>query len=384
MIPLFCPNPICVHHSQDTSSDPDFLFWKRAGSYSTQVVGVVQRFRCKSCDIGFSERTFSLDYYTKKTLDPREIFRSISSGESVSSTARHLACSPASVQNRIERLGRNAMAMHATLLQDLHLHEDLVADGFESFDRSQYFPNNHNLLLGKDSQFLFDVTHATLRRKGRMTPSQRRLRAAYETTYRPSPKGLEYACVRLFRTIPALWDRATWPCLVLNTDEHHAYPRSLDQVEPLARANRAGAFVHATYPSTAPRTIQNPLFSANYYDRELRKDIAAFRRESTCYTRNTAAGLLRFMNHLVWHNYCKPHRIVSTAEKPPVHAVVAGIQEERIAPQLAKLFRARSFLSRTRLNPEWKDIWLKRHKTPLKTRAEYVPKYVRVGEAQGS
>jgi hypothetical protein len=32
------------------------------------------------------------------------------------------------------------------------LREDLAADGFESFNGSQYFPNNFNILVGKRSQ----------------------------------------------------------------------------------------------------------------------------------------------------------------------------------------------------------------------------------------
>ncbi len=121
MIPPFCPNPVCPHHKADSASFPIFRFYTRIGFYLTAVVGLVERFKCKSCGRSFSERTFSIDYYTKKNLDNREIFRSIGEGESVSSISRHLQCSLNSIRNRLDRLGRASIALHASLTSGLSL-----------------------------------------------------------------------------------------------------------------------------------------------------------------------------------------------------------------------------------------------------------------------
>ncbi|GAB1481491.1 hypothetical protein MASR2M78_03060 [Treponema sp.] len=150
MIPPFCPNPFCFAHRVEYTSADGLPFFLERGTYTTKVVGSVQRFRCKLCGRGFSARTFSIDYYTKKTLDNREIFRAIAAGESVSSIARHLHCSFGSAQNRLERLGRNAIFMQSKLMESLAFKEDLVADGFESFTKSQYHPCNINILVGKN------------------------------------------------------------------------------------------------------------------------------------------------------------------------------------------------------------------------------------------
>jgi hypothetical protein len=56
----------------------------------------------------------------------------------------------------------------------------LVSDGFESFCRSQLFPHAIHLLCGARSQYLFVADYATLRRKGRMTEEQKRMREALE------------------------------------------------------------------------------------------------------------------------------------------------------------------------------------------------------------
>ncbi len=93
MIPPFCPNPFCKAHYPQYAAEHTEPFWVDRGFYTTQVVGLVPRFRCKLCLKGFSERTFSIDYYTKRNLDNREAFRAIAAGESISSIARTLSCS---------------------------------------------------------------------------------------------------------------------------------------------------------------------------------------------------------------------------------------------------------------------------------------------------
>ena len=373
MVPSFCPNPHCGHHFDESETYAGH--WKHVGSYHTKVVGDVLRFKCLACNKGFSERTFSVDYYTKRIFDLREIHRAASQGESVSSIARHLEGSIESIQNRIERLSRNGLAMHEYLLADLKLSENLVADGFESFDRSQYFPNNINLLVGQDSQLLYGVTHTTIRRKGRMSKHQKRMREKLEQTYRAPKKGIQTSFTRLLELIPKLWDNDRKPQLRLWTDEHHAYPRSILHVPQLAQSRCDGSFVHSTWPSKAYRCISNPLFPVNYFDRELRKDIAAFRRESTCYTRNTANGLARLMLHLVYHNYQKPFRVGPGRKTEEVHAEMAGISAVRIAEQFETLYTARAFLSKQTLSDEGRKIWLKEAVTPLKVGTAYLPKY---------
>lgn len=373
MVPSFCPNPHCAHHFDE--ADAFAGHWKHVGSYETLVVGTVLRFRCTTCGKGFSERTFSINYYTKRLFDMREIHRAISQSESVSSIARHLGGSVASIGNRIDRLSPSSIAMHEKLLADLSLSENLVADGFESFDRSQYFPNNINLLVGQKSQFLYGITHTTIRRKGAMTEHQKQVRRALESRFLPPRQAIKMSFARLLELIPGLWDSATISELTLWTDEHHAYPRAILRVPQLARALADGSFSHKTCSSKVARTIGNPLFPVNYYDRELRKDMAALRRESTCYTRNVANGLARLMLHLMYHNYMKPYRVAPDKITDDVHATVAGIPADRIAACLATFYTDRVFLTKQKLSAENRKIWLKESVTPLKAGVTYLPKY---------
>ena len=373
MFPTFCPNPLCSHHHDH--DECYWGYWIPTGYYTTLVVGIVRRFKCLACGKGFSERTLSLDYYTKRTLDYREIHRAISHSESSSSIARNLGCSSDSVQNRMDRLARNCLSLHARLLDSMKINEALVADGFESFDKSQFFPNNINLLIGKQSQFLFGITHTTLRRKGGMTPKQRLVRIHYEKCFKPPADSIERSFARLLEIIPTIWEPKSADKLILWTDEHQAYPRAIGQVPALHNARLAGSFAQHTVSSKAARTVHNPLFSVNYYDRELRKDVAAFRRESTCYTRNVANGLSRFVLHMIYHNYQKPHRVNLCATSDKLHAEVAGIGKASIEAGFNWLYSDRPFISKQWLSFDDTRIWRKEAATPLKMERDYLPHY---------
>jgi len=147
--PPFCANPQCEHHLHH-ASDPyrDYVAW---GSYDTRAFGEVPRFRCTACGTTFSAQTFQVNYWLKKTYPYDDLVV------------------------RLASLRRPS--------------EDLAADGFESFCVSQYFPNNIHLLVGSESQFVYEADHVTLRRKGRMTTEQRRRRELLDRRFRPRSTG---------------------------------------------------------------------------------------------------------------------------------------------------------------------------------------------------
>lgn len=374
--PSFCPNPACAYHIPVAQEDPPRPTpFVRIGSYYTQVVGPVTRYRCKACGKTFGARTFQLDYYTKRSLPYPRLHQALSSGQNLSSIARLLHCSPASVQNRLERLSRNALLLHQHCLRTHHLQEDLCADGYERFDRNQFFPNNINLTVGKTSQFIYGISHATLRRKGSMRPEQKEHQKALDARWKPPPGSLSTSFSALLQELPTYWNPASLPTLTLYTDEHPAYPAALRRVPLLKQALATHQLTHARVSSKLPRTVHNPLFPSNYIDRELTKDLAAYHRESVCFTRNVSNGLARLLCYLLYHNYQKPFRIYWGALHLPPHASVAGIPSDTFRKKLDSVYQERFFLSHQPLSPLWEAIWFRRYKTPLKTKEEYLPKY---------
>ncbi|MFO7850106.1 MAG: hypothetical protein R6V67_09125, partial [Spirochaetia bacterium] len=169
LTPTFCPHRFCRYHHKAPTGE---RWYHIAGSYHTKAFGTVTRFRCLSCGGGFSEQTFRLDYFVKRPLSYDEISSRVTAGSGIRSIGRRLSVSHQAILNRLTRLARQALGLHAELLATLTLNEDLVADGFESFVGSQYEPDNTHILVGSRSQFLYAFDYAHLKRKGRMSDGQ--------------------------------------------------------------------------------------------------------------------------------------------------------------------------------------------------------------------
>ena len=357
--PPFCPNADCPNHLNPPRNR---WFW-RSGHYSSALSGQVQRFLCLHCSNRFSSQTFSIDYYAKRKIDYHAIDRQLRSTGSIRDIARDLSVSTATVINRISRLAHNAIAAHTNLCNSSPQREELVADGFESFCYSQYFPNNITLLAGKESQYLYFANYCTLRRKGRMTDKQKRTRLSLEQRWKADPRGIRKAFDELVEQIQSDGDEKT-----LFTDEKREYHESLRAI------SATKPIKHIRISSKLPRTLQNDLFSVNYLDREIRKDCANHVRETVCFSRNVNNCMERFWVYFVYHNYRKRYRIRFGESR--THAEVAGIKRESISRVLKAYYTRRSFLSRIELSGSMKSLWLRELETPLFGIPTFRPKYL--------
>jgi hypothetical protein len=209
--------------------------------------------------------------------------------------ARELRVSPTSIAGVVSRLGRHCLLLHEQLRPKGPIHEELSADGFESFEWSQYFPSNYHVAVGRGSHFFHGFTATELRRKGRMTDAQKKTRARLEATLgRPDPKGVEKDFAQLLGIVAAKPQR-----LILHTDEHPAYPRALKRVPHLE-------IEHKTISSRAARTPQNPLFPVNLADLLLRHCGSQHKRETIAFSKRLQSGCERMAIFAVWRNWMKP------------------------------------------------------------------------------
>ncbi len=369
--PPFCPNPLCHYHLHA----PPFPWFLRTGYYSTRLFGLVPRFKCVLCGRRFSPQTFSIDYCVKKLVDYRELLTRHASSECVRAIGRAMNLSCGSVLNRFDRLARQGAALHARLRPLASPAEAVCADGFVSFDVSQFFPSELTLSITSASRFALDLSHATRKRSGSMTQAQK----AHATAL--------YACVpferggvaRTFRDILSSLevDRPPTPRhpLVLITDEKPDYRSVLHRSRLWRTQDEEHRVAHIQVNSRLPRTFANPLFPSNYLDREIRKDQAAHHRESTCFNRNVANGMSRLLCYLVQHNYRKRFLIKAPVGEDAVHAQMAGIGKELLERRLEAMFTKRAFLTRMYLPATLERIWRKAFMTPLKTKAEYLPAF---------
>jgi hypothetical protein len=247
-----------------------------------------------------------------------------------------------------------------------------VADGFESYCVSQYFPNNIHLLVGQRSQFVYAENHVTLRRKGRMTERQKRRREALDKLFRPTPRGIERAFARIGTEALRVLSDSRRAGLSLWTDEKLEYRRALESRPCVAALIKEGRFRHRTISSRAARTRDNPLFAVNYLDRELRKDLHEHVRETVCFGRNVNHQEERLTLYLFRHNFLKPFRITGDQRS---HAEVAGYNVEAIDAAIEGVWRDREFLSLTALSEDGENGWLRKYRTPLKKGRQYLPQY---------
>ena len=362
--PPFCPNRNCKMHWLTKRSRS---WYTLSGYYFTHTFGRIRRYECRACRKRFSQQSFSLDYAAKRKLPYDYILKQLKSAAGIRDIARDLKVSPTTITNRITRLSRQALSIHSYLKSSIRLKEDLVADGFESFAVSQYFPDNIHLLAGKESQYLYAFDYAHMNRKGRMTDYQKeRNRILKNST--PGAVSITRSFSNLCKQIDLLLENGEKSGITLYTDEKPQYRKVLSDLTFNKKVT------HRRVNSKKVRNLSNDLFSVNYLDREIRKDNANHVRETVQFSRNVNNNQERLAVYSLYHNYMKPYRI----KRPEgmVHAEVAGVRKELISAELKTLYTQRRFYSRMKgLTFEEFKIWLRGFATPGKTGYEYVPQF---------
>ena len=353
-VPPFCPNRSCQTHTESVdSTQPWFI---RRGFRTTKAFGQVPKFQCRHCRTGFSSQTFSIDYWAHRPISYQLVQNLLVGGSGTRQAGRTLGVSTRLLANRHLRLARTAMALHADSLDEFTLTEPLVLDGFESFAFSQYYPNNLNLLVAGDSQFVLGMTGTVLRRKGRMTKVQKIRRGELERAWKAPSNGIFQSCKKLFQYGCHLSFGSRRLPIEFRTDEKQEYGRAIGQLEPYGAWLEQGLVTHSTTSSKQARTLTNPLFPVNYLDRQLRKDLAEHVRESVRFARRIEHSLERAVIHLAHHNFRKKFRTKGRDELL-THAEVAGLERKRTLELREKEFTDRAFGWRLNLESWQRSIW---------------------------
>jgi transposase-like protein len=317
-IPPHCTNKDCRNFHIPESKD----WYKFFAYYHTKAFGKVPRFICKSCKKTFSSQTFSIDYYVKHPVDYQQILKSLNSAAGIRNIARNLSVHHQLITNRMIRLSKNAMIISEFLIETLPFLENFAVDGFESFIKSQYFPDNYNILVGTSSLFLYMIDYSHLRRKGRMTAVQKNTRDKIEKLYKASPDEIEKSITDILKWL--VGHTGVSNLLNIYTDEKKDYIRAVRKCDLVNRLIRKGKWNHVRINSRKPRTGSNYLFPVNYMDREFRKDIGMFSRESVKFGRNVNNAMRRINLYAFEHNFLKEFRIKDNKEKIPTHFEMAG------------------------------------------------------------
>ena len=319
----FCPNPKC--ESQDKSKP--WRFKKKGFFLRCQEPRRIQRYVCHHCSRNFSTQTFSTTYWLRRSDLMEALFMRLLSCSGLRQIAREMNVSHSTLQRQSERLGRHCLLFHERMRPRECPTEPLVLDGFRSFEHSQYWPMDLNLLVGV-SHFVYGFNVAELRRSGTMRPAQSVRRLILERKFgRPDPQATRKSVEELLRRIVPPGGHVT-----LRSDEHKSYPAAIGRISDRK-------FEHEATSSKASRTSQNPLFPVNLADGLLRHSSANHKRETIAFSKRRQGALYRLAIWTVWRNYIKS-RSEARRDAPPAKVLglikdtltVRSVLSERLFP----------------------------------------------------
>ena len=286
--PPFCPNPNCRFHKH---SRKQWRF-RRIGFFYRQVEPKrIPRWICLHCKRSFSGQTFHTSYWQKRPDLARLCFMKVTGGMANRQIARDLEVAPSTIDHQVQRLGRHGLLFHHQQWQRTKLQGPLVIDSMGAWESSQYFPFEHHLGVEQKSSFTIWFTDSPLRRKGRMTPAQKKRRQQLETRFgRPDPQAVRKDVSELLRVCLKDLEVA-----VVFSDEHPAYRVALREQDCRIE--------HHVTSGKERRTTRNPLFEINLLDGLIRHSLAGHRRETWAGPKRRQGSAERLVVLLVWRNY---------------------------------------------------------------------------------
>jgi hypothetical protein len=255
--------------------------------------------------------------------------------------ARDLQVAPETINRHIARLGRHCLLYHQKQMELAQAPSEIVVDGFESFEYSQYHPIHHHLAVEKDTDFVLYFTDSELRRKGRMTEAQKERREYLEKSLgKPDPKAIEKDMRELLEVV--LRKKSG---VIVHSDDHPAYRRSIKGLSV--------SVDHRVTPGSDVRNRQNKLWEINLLDLLIRHCCANHRRETIAWSKRRQASAERLAILLVWRNYMKGRREKKVGSPTP--AMVRGMRDTPLSS--SELLAVRLFRTQVELPPRWSQYY---------------------------
>lgn len=355
--PTRCPNSSCPYHHTPAAH------WRISfGSYLTSAHGRIRRYQCRACGTTMSDQTESLHYFAKRRVPLRALSALLLAGASQREIARRYRLSCVAVHNAILRLGRQAMAAHLHLSAALPERPAVAFDGLRSCITSQDYPCDITAVVEPAGEMILSLSHAIMRRGGRMTPAQRRRTAMKYQTWRPRPGSVGRSISLIGREIADYLRPPVKAPAIIDTDEHPGYQHMITRSPVYRHLTSAGQVIHRRTSSTAPRTTENLLFPVNYVDRLMRHRLREHTRQTIAIGRNAVMQMHRAWLFAWDHNAMREHRVKRPDEG--VHAHFTGIDDAVLA-RVKRQFFQRRLSPPTPMIPETiRQVWLGELQTP--------------------
>ena len=337
--PPFCPNTRCKSRENPAA----WRYVKKGFFFRDRAPKKIQRYRCSQCGRSFSSQTFAADYWLRRADLLAPTFHRLVSCSGFRQIAREFGVSHSTIRGISDRLGRHCLLFQEKNRPKSCPAEPLVLDGFRTFEHSQYWPMDLNLVVGQ-SLFVYGFNDAELRRSGSMRPKQKAKRALLEKRFgKPDPRATEKQVEKLLRrVVPPGGD------VVLRTDEHQAYGRAIARL-------RDRTIRHEQTSSKTARTPLNPLFPVNLSDMLLRHCSSNHKRETIAFSKRRQSLLYRAAIWTVWRNFMKDR---SENAKRGTPAMALGLAKSPL--RIEQILGERLFHSEIRLSEWLKDCFFGR------------------------
>jgi transposase-like protein len=344
--PPYCPRSVCKNHLPEKARPGFFALHAKNSILRFPYVSV--RFRCRDCGKTFSASFFQLHYQQKIWgLDEKVLFCH-DHGISKRATARFVGHDERFVRRRLIRLAKWGLLRHVKLTGDLKIQEPIVYDGLENFSFSQYEPNNINHAVGKNSLFTYDFNFCPLNRKGMMTNFQANRKAQLEREHGAFPRdAIRTATRRIFARLLSKTGELT-----IFSDRHFQYRRVVEIDLKDAKIE------HIKISSKVHRNFKNPLFAVNNIDLQARHNLAAFKRETIAFSKNSIAMQESFLLYMLHRNYRRP-KFWGTHRSDPLSSKKSPAMEVGITDSILSFkdfYAERVLPTQVELHEDWKNL----------------------------
>ncbi|MCP4291752.1 MAG: hypothetical protein GY780_07935 [bacterium] len=276
-----------------------------------------------------------------------QIFTKTVNGMANRQIARDLQIDPVTVDNKLARLGRHCLLFMTQMLEQAKPADEIVYDGLETFEYSQFFPYHHNVAIEKDTDFVLFFNDSALRRKGAMTDDQKTQRSELEELYgRPDPK----AIIKSTEEMLAQTIRGQKK-VILYTDEHKQY------VNPIKKYNEQ--VIHNVTSSKARRDYNNNMWEINLFDMFLRHSSKNHTRETIAFSKRRQAASERLAIFVVYRNFVLRRRQKKRWSETP--AMARGLLDRKLS--ISDILNGRMFVRHFELPGSWESYYWRRIST---------------------
>ena len=292
--PPRCPYRTCARHLEPT---PEAFI--HHGHYQPKCrPHPVLRFRCRACRRTFSRQTFRMDYRDHRPDLNARLVQLLASGLGLRQCSRNLRLSLRSTQLKFRKIARHLRRLNVNLRGPLTADASFQLDEFETYEgRRNTRPLSIPVLIETKSRFVLWAESATIRPRGRMTPSRKRAMAQDELRLGRRRDRSRRSLQRTFRRGAEL--AGGLDLVLLETDKKSAY------VDLAAQAFRTGRLVHSRTSGRLARTIANPLFPINHTEAMARDLTGRLRRESWLVSKKRRFLDLGLQIFMTYRNYVR-------------------------------------------------------------------------------